>query len=267
MSSLSEVLGELGDLQGREQDFCVLTVVRAQAATAAKAGHKAIVTSDGELRGFVGGMCVQGAARRAAAEALRTGRPKLIRVKPSDEVQGTADRDGVELHKSGCPSRGTVDLFIEPVKRPPRLLLIGSSAVAVALARHAPLLGYATRLLSGSKDLPADLPDAVDAVPGLAAAQAAGLRAEDYVVVATQGQRDLSALQLALATPAAYVALVASKKKTRHLLAKLDRGKLTARQIKRLKYPAGLDIKGVEPAEIAISILAEIISRRRQPQD
>lgn len=265
MSGLREMLGEISELRTEHQDFCVLTVVRSEAATAAKAGHKAIVTAAGELRGFVGGGCVQGAAKRAAAEALRTGRAKLIRVKPGDQVKEAQDRDGVELHKSGCPSRGTVDLFVEPVKRPPQLLVLGASAVALALANHGMLLGYAVTVMAPVKKTPADLRTEVAYVGSLAASKAPELREEDYAVVATQGQRDLDALQLALASKADYVALVASIKKSRHLLARLDRAKLPARRVKRLKYPAGLDIKGVEPAEIAVSILAEIIERRRRP--
>ena len=160
-----------------------------------------------------------------------------------------------------------MDLFVEPVKRPPQLLVLGTSAVAQALANHATLLGYAVTMMAPAKKAPAGLAKGIAYVGSLAASKAPALREEDYAVVATQGQRDLDALQLALASKAEYVALVASIKKSKHLLGRIDREKLPARRIKRLKYPAGLDIKGVEPAEIAVSILAEIIERRRRPAE
>jgi xanthine dehydrogenase accessory factor len=85
-----------------------------------------------------------------------------------------------------------------------------------------------------------------------------------YVVVASHGNYDETALQAALPSKAAYVALVASKKRAEAVRTYLREAGLTEEQIARLKFPAGLDIGAVTPSEIALSILAEIVQARRR---
>jgi xanthine dehydrogenase accessory factor len=88
--------------------------------------------------------------------------------------------------------------------------------------------------------------------------------AEDWVAVATQGKRDREALIAALASAANYVAFVGSRRKAQVLSSQIrEQGALGADKLARLKAPAGLDIHAIEPAEIALSIIAEIIARRR----
>ena len=85
-----------------------------------------------------------------------------------------------------------------------------------------------------------------------------------HVVVASHGNYDEDMLVAALQSEALYVALIASKKRANAILQYLSETNLTGEQIARLKYPAGLDFGAVTPEEIAFSILAEIIQRRRQ---
>ena len=245
-------------LRAAGKSFCVATVVRSRAATAAKAGAKAIVAADGEIFGFIGGGCVAAAARRAAAAALAENAARLIRVKPGDEVFAAVDEDGVELHKSGCPSRGSIDLFIDPMHSPPLLAIFGSSPVAQDLAALAVCAGLRARLARGGGNLPAAVEIAVDSESLLG-----GIGARDFVVVATQGEGDLSALKNALASAAGYAAMVASPAKARFLRAALLESGVAAARVEALHAPAGIHIHAIEPAEIAISILAEIVRWRR----
>ena len=244
-------------LRAAGKSFCVATVVRSRAATAAKAGAKAIVAADGEIFGFIGGGCVAAAARRAAAAALAENAARLIRVKPGDEVFAAVDEDGVELHKSGCPSRGSIDLFIDPMHSPPLLAIFGSSPVAQDLAALAVCAGLRARLARGGSP-PAAVEIAADSESLLA-----GIGARDFVVVATQGEGDLSALKNALASAAGYAAMVASPAKARFLRAALLESGVAAARVAALHAPAGIHIHAIEPAEIAISILAEIVRWRR----
>ena len=90
------------------------------------------------------------------------------------------------------------------------------------------------------------------------------LRANSYVVVASHGNYDELALEAFLPSKAAYVALVASKKRTQAIRSYLAQDGVSDELLARLKYPAGLDIGAVTPAEIALSILAEIIQVHRR---
>jgi xanthine dehydrogenase accessory factor len=256
-----DVIPLIARLKEAGESFCVATVVRTEHATSAKAGAKAVVLPDGAIKGFMGGSCVQRSIRETAAEVLREGKPRLIRVKPKDEVVSAVDVDGTELHKSSCPSGGTVDIFVEPMRPSPRLVVCGASPVAVAVADLGRRLGYRIVAAALADDLAAFAPED-QKIAGFGLAEI-GLAADDYVVVATQGKRDREALAAALITEARYVAFVGSRRKAEVLKTQIAEQGIAAEKIARLKAPAGLDIHGIEPEEIALSILAEIVARRR----
>lgn len=258
----AEIMDRINDLRSRNQEFCVVTVVRTANVTSAKAGAKALVTSSGEMFGFVGGGCVTGAVKRVTGEVMASGKPRLIRVKPKEDVLEQLDADGVELHKSSCPSGGTVELFIEPMLMAPRCIVCGASPVAAALVALAKAMGYRT-VVAALKEDHERLPGADGYLAGFGL-DAVGPVTADHIVVSTQGKRDREALHAALSTDANYVAFVGSRRKAAALKAAIREKGLSAKKIDRLKAPAGLDIGAIEPEEIALSIMGEIVSRRRQ---
>jgi xanthine dehydrogenase accessory factor len=178
-------------------------------------------------------------------------------------VTSLADADGAPLYKSGCPSGGTVDILIEPWAPPLALALLGAGPVAEALARHARLMGW--RVIHGAAAEELGAVEADAAAPDFDLAPHA-LRDSDVAIVAAQGRRDLAALRAALLSPCAHVAMVASARKARALVAKLEAEGVPEAVTARLRSPAGLDLGGVDPEEIAVSIVAEIVqllARRR----
>ena len=260
----TEVFDAIDRLRAASRPFCVATVLRSVGATSAKAGAKAAVTEDGELIGHLGGGCVSGAVRKAAAAALADGEVRTIRVQPGETAAGARDASGVELYRSGCPSGGTVDILIEPYRPPPILAVVGASPVAAAIARLAALTGYRVAVVALPEDLER-LPAADFRVAGFDLSPVA-LGPDDFVVVAAQGRRDLDALRAALTSPAAHVAMVSSRRKARALTARLRDEGLSAERLGQVRAPAGLDLGGIDPEEIAVSVLAEVIrvkSRRR----
>lgn len=245
------------------ETFCVVTVVRARAATAAKAGAKAIIAQDGSITGYIGGGCARAAAVNAAVQALADGRTRLIRILPKDEVANEADEDGVSLHKSSCPSRGTLDLFIEPVRPPPLVVVVGGSPVASALASLAAALHYRV-LAAGAEEDSAKFGDTVQFRKEFDFVNETVVTQDDFVVVATQGQNDMQALRTALATTAKYVGMISSRAKAANLRSRLRTDNVSEQSIARLKAPAGLDIQAIDPEEIALSVMAEIVLHRRR---
>ena len=256
-----DLIDLIAELRQRQAEFCVVTVVRTQDATSAKAGAKAVVTGEGEIHGHIGGSCVQGATRSVAAEVLKSGMPRLIRVKPKERVVERLDADGVEQYKSGCPSGGTVDLFIEPMRRAPRLIVCGGSPVAVALAELGSAMGYRVAIAAQPEDH-GRFGDADELAEGFGLA-GLNVAERDYIIVATQGKGDRDALAAALSSPAEYVSLVGSRRKAEVLRARLREQGIGDNMLARLHAPAGLDIAAIEPNEIALSILAEIVRVRR----
>ena len=267
MNKPADVLDEMKALKASGEPFAVATVVRTVALTAAKAGAKALIRSDGTLSaGWIGGGCARAAVLKAAREALRDGKPRLVSVQPNAALQELGveagqSREGVEFARNMCPSQGTMDVFVEPVLPKPELLICGGSPIAIALGDLGKRLGFAIAIAAPAEDHDKFTePDRV--VVGFDLSRLAA--AERYIVIATQGRGDEVALAAALATPAQHVAFVGSRRKAealrRSLLAKgMDPSRLAA-----LRSPAGLNIGAVTPEEIALSILAEIVELRRR---
>ncbi len=253
----------LSTLRAQGVAFAIATVVRTVDATSAKPGAKAIVLADGTIaEGWIGGGCARSAVGKAGAAAIAEGRPQFISLRPEEllAAEGVApgeERHGVRFARNGCPSKGSMDVFVEPVLPQPRLVVFGAGPVALALCD-----------LAGRFDLHRTL-----AAPGLREgaveqvqdgfALEAGVTGQRFVVVATQGKGDEAGLRAALAAGADYVAFVGSRRKFATLAARLVSGGVDPAEVARVKAPAGLDIHAITPEEIALSILAEITVLRR----
>lgn len=236
--------------------FCVATVVRTADVTSAKAGAKAVVTEMGEILGHLGGACVKRAVISAGQQAIGSGETRLIRVKPSQKVVTLVDEDGAQVFKSGCPSGGTVDVLVEPYELPPMLVIFGNTPISRALAAHAALAGYRLAMPNEAEGMPDGARFDGDDISQL------GLGPRDFVVVASQGTQDLACLRAALNSPARRVSMIASRRKAETLCGKLLAEGMSEERINRLKSPAGLDINAIDPQEIALSVMAEIIQWR-----
>jgi xanthine dehydrogenase accessory factor len=239
-------------LRAQDEPFAFATIVRTAGATAAKPGAKALLSADGTIiHGWLGGGCTRGAVKRAALEALQSGAPQLVSVAPEDLLaeKGVAagdEVDGTKFARNGCPSRGSIDIFIEPCIPMPQLVVLGASPVAETLSNLAPQFHWTS----------------ISALPSGTDTPTAGR--QRVIVIATQGQGDFDALKQALGTPAAHIAFVGSARKFASLAEKLAAAGLPRADIDRVKAPAGLDIGAVTPEEIALSILAELVSVRRR---
>jgi len=265
----TDVLDELNALKAMGEPFAIATVVRTVSLTAAKAGAKALIRSDGTVSaGWIGGGCARAAVLKAARAALGDGRPRLVSVQPGDALQehGVAagqSKDGVDFARNMCPSQGTMDVFVEPVLPRPELLVCGATPVGVALADLGRRLGFLVAVAAPPEEH-AKFADIDIAISGYDLSRL--VAGERYIVIATQGKGDEAALAAALAVPARHVAFVGSHRKAEALRAALAAKGADPARIAALHSPAGLDIGAVTPEEIALSILAEIVEVRRRGQ-
>ncbi|MBL8584695.1 MAG: XdhC family protein [Rhizobiaceae bacterium] len=266
MTAHVDVLDVVSRLKAAQEPFALATVVRTVSVTAAKAGAKAIIRPDGRIEaGWIGGGCARGATLKAAREALADGRSRLISIRPENLLQEIGvlpgqDREGMRFARNMCPSKGTMDIFIEPVLPRPCLIVLGSSPVALALAGQAKPLGYQVTLAASLSDL-TEFADADEIVDGFGIEPRGD--APRYLVVSTQGKGDEAALKAALSVHADYHAFVGSRRKMAALREALVGQGFSAEAIDRVKAPAGLDLGAIAPEEIALSILAEIVQLRR----
>jgi len=266
MTRATDILDLISDMKQKGEPFALATVVRTVAATAAKAGAKAVIRPDGSVsEGWIGGGCARAAVLKAARESLLDGQPRLVSVQPPDVLQeqglhGGQERAGVRFADNMCPSRGTMDVFVEPVLPRPQIVVCGSSPVAVAIADLGRRVGFAVTVCAPEAEQGA-FAEADRRIQGFAMpVDEEGAR---FVVVSTQGRGDEAALQAALAVEADYVAFVGSRQKAETLKARLASRGVAPERLARLKAPAGLDLGAITPDEIAVSILAEIVAARR----
>ena len=151
MTKHVEVMELVAQLKAAEEAFVLATVVRTVSVTAAKAGAKAIIRPDGTIvAGWIGGGCARGAVLKAAREALADGEPRMVSVQPENllaelGVKPGENRDGVRFAQNMCPSKGTMDIFVEPVLPHPSLVILGAqpgravaggAGAATRLSRH-----------------------------------------------------------------------------------------------------------------------------------
>jgi xanthine dehydrogenase accessory factor len=269
MTAQVELMDLVAQMKAAEETFVLATVVRTVSVTAAKAGAKAVIRPDGTIvAGWIGGGCAKGAVLKAAREALADGEPRMVSVQPENllaelGVKPGETREGVRFASNMCPSKGTMDIFVEPVLPHPSLVILGASPVAFSLAAQARPLGYHVTLAAPAADLVAE-PDAHVIVDGFEPRDFN--QARRFVVVSTQGKGDEAALRAALAIEAEYHAFVGSRRKMAVLREKLIAAGVDAVAIEDVKAPAGLDLGAITPEEIALSILAEITVERRRGQ-
>jgi xanthine dehydrogenase accessory factor len=224
------------ELAAAREPFVTALVVRAQRPSSVTAGDCGLVRADGSIEGLVGGACAETSVRLHALRALETGDSQLLRIVPGDG-EGPAEEGAVTV-QNPCLSGGALEVFLEPCLPAPRLGVVGETPVAQALATVGTPLGF-------------------DVGVGVTDDDAA-------VVVASHGRDEEAALERALLAAVPYVGLVASRKRGASVLEELrTRGAVQEAEVERIRTPAGLDIGARTAEEIALSILAEIVSTRR----
>lgn len=232
----SEQVRRADELTAAREPFVTAIVVRAQRPSSVTAGDSAVIRSDGTIEGFVGGACAETSVRLHALRALETGEPLVLRIVPGDS-EGPAEEGAVTV-QNPCLSGGALEIFLEPRVPAPRVGVVGDTPIALALVSLGERLGYDVRKDPSEEDV--------------------------ALVVASHGRGEEEALEGALRAGVPYVGLVASRRRGAAVLEELrSRGGVSEAEVSRVRTPAGLDIGARTPEEIALSILAEVVSVRR----
>jgi len=255
-----ELLALASTLAAREEAFALITVVRREPPSSVRVGDAALVTQNGSCHGWVGGGCTQSSVVREALRAIADGEPRLLSLSAEP---GSERRAGVVPLAITCASGGTVDLYVEPVVPAPRLVLFGISPAARALVRIGHAMGYRVDIVDPEAD-PAAFPHAERVLPQI---EAQALAQGAYVLVATMSEDDADAIETALRSAPSYLGLIASRTRFAELRERLLRRGLSPAALSQIAAPAGLDIGARTPEEIALSIMAQMVERRRQTRE
>lgn len=249
--------GEIAAALARGEAGALLTVVKIYGAAPCAPGTKLFVRDDGSVLGTFGGRQTDARARADGLQALASGQTGLLTYHLDPE-------GGESVGSCGA----TLEIFVEPVRPEPRLILAGSGYVAQALTRLATSIGWRVSLLDDRSEFvqSAALPDnvtlTVGDIPELLPTLAPD--AMTALVIVTRGHKvDQEALETALTTAAGYVGMIGSPSKVRTIFRKLLRKGVTPEALERVHAPVGLDLGAKTPDEIALSIAAELLMWRR----
>ncbi len=256
-----EFFSKAHELTRKGVPFATATVVRAEAPTSGKPGDRAIITADGVMVGWIGGSCAQPTVVKEAIKALSADSSTLIRLSANPESQ--KPRDGVADLPMTCFSGGTLEIFIEPHLPRPRLLIVGELPVAQALAHLGKAMNY--HIVAVDVDGSGAMEHADEVVTQLSEI-GEQIRPNTYTVIATHGNYDELAIETALRARPNYVGVVASRKRLTSIREYLTLQGFSEDDLLPLKAPAGLDIGARRGDEIALSIMAEIVQRRREAE-
>ncbi|MCA9836260.1 MAG: XdhC family protein [Trueperaceae bacterium] len=268
-----DTLERIFQLKQSGERFAIATVVARRPPVSSQLGDKAIIFEDGRLEGFIGGACSREIVRKQALEVLDLERSRLVRISP-DPIAETSNANHDEICvPMTCASEGAVDIYLEPYTEKKRMLIVGASPIAIALARQADLQGYELTLVFEKQeidtinfaleDLKLELVD-IDALKDWLNALPGKQKGNLEAVVASMGHYDEEALApLARANPR-YLGLVSSQKRGAKIIDLLLDIGIPKADVDRIKNPAGLDLAAKTPNEVAVSIVAEMIQLRRQ---
>lgn len=252
-----EVLTAAADALKRGEPAALVTVVRAQGSTPQRAGAKMLVYADGRTIGTIGGGCYESDAINQARGAIQSARPALLHFELNDDF----------AQENGLICGGRMDVHVDPLLPDPRLYIVGAGHVGFELGRIAGAAGFRIHVIDDREKFASAerFPGAdviVQPIPDWL--HRADIPASAFVVVVTRGHtHDLDAMRALAARDVRYLGLIGSRAKVARISSALLAEGLPAECLARIHAPIGFDIGAVTPAEIAISILAELIAVRR----
>jgi len=255
-----DVFDELVRLRALGQKSALATIVEVNGSIPSFQAAKLLVREDGSMIGTIGGGCVEAEVWNAAREVIATGKPRNMSFSLGQDA----------AYDNGLICGGQLQVFVECVTPEPSALIFGGGHISKSLCKVLDLAGFRTTVVDNRETYAnrERFPEAAeihaeeyeDVFPQLF------VNDSTYIVIVTRGHRDdMRVLRWAVATGARYIAMIGSKRKTISVIRELEKEGLPTAVFERIYAPMGFDIGATSPEEIAISVAAEMIAMRRNP--
>ena len=254
-----DIFEEIVALRQQGRKGAVATIVNVRGSVPSFETAKMLVRDDGSIVGTVGGGCVEADVWQAAREVMESEKPRTL----------TFDLNQNPKHDTGLVCGGTLDIFIEPVLPPASLYLFGAGHVAFSLYRTARNAGFDVTIVDDRETYAnrERFPEAKEVIAEDFEKAMARISPQEnsFIVIVTRGHRDdMRVLRWAVQTPARYVGMIGSKRKTITIFRELVKEGIPEHLFERVHAPVGFDIGAITPEEIAVAITAELIAARRK---
>lgn len=249
---MKDIYKSIIEIMQKGECASLATVVSKKGSTPARIGFKMLVLSNGDIIGTVGGGSIESETRNIALEVMQSRIPKLVSFDLNDE-------------NSICG--GKMDVFIEPIAPSEKLYIFGAGHVGYSLSKMAVMADFHVsivddreeyanreRFSEAHKIIVADFKDAF---------QQLEIDDNTFIVILTRGHAfDEIVLEWACQTNAKYIGMIGSKRKIQNIFNNLRQKGISDERLSRVHAPIGLNIGSETPAEIAVSIMAEMIQVR-----
>jgi xanthine dehydrogenase accessory factor len=256
-----DIYEEITRLRREGRRGALATIINVRGSIPSFHSAKMLVREDGSIAGTIGGGCVEAEVWEAAREVMKSEKPQSL----------TFNLNNNPKYDTGLVCGGTLEIYIEPVLPVATLYIFGAGHVAWNLYKVARLAGFDV-VVTDDRESYANrerFPDARDIYADEYERVMSQLAPNDssYIVIVTRGHRDdMRVLRWAAETPAKYVGMIGSQRKTIAIYKELEKEGIAAEKLARVYAPVGLDIGAITPEEIAVSIVAELIALRRGSQ-
>jgi xanthine dehydrogenase accessory factor len=255
-----DLYDEIVRLRKLGQKCAVATIVQVNGSIPSFESAKILVREDGSFMGTVGGGCVEAEVWNAAREVIETEKPRHLSFSLGQDA----------AYDEGLICGGQLNIFVEPVIPQPRAFIFGGGHVSKGISKIATLAGFSTSIIDNREAFAnaERFPEAEatyaeeyeDVFPKLP------VNSSSYIIIVTRGHRDdMRVLRWAVSTPAKYIAMIGSKRKTISVVHELEKEGIPRESFDKVFAPMGLEIGAEMPEEIAISVVAEMIAVRRAP--
>ena len=239
------------------QSYCFATIIEATLkGTPRKTGAKMIVFDDGSSWGSIGGGRNEKAAIAQCLKAIQNKKPLTV-------TYNYFGREG----ESVCG--GMMKVFIEPFTPREQLIICGAGHIALPLSVTAKMLGFMVTIIDNRQEYANKnrFPHVDKIIVGDHAEQLSriSIKPDSYVAIVTQGNEfDYECLKAVIKSDAGYIGVISSKPKRVKFFGRLKKSGIEGKYLKRVHIPMGIDIGAQTPEEIAVSIMAEIVSVRNK---
>jgi xanthine dehydrogenase accessory factor len=256
-----DLYAEIVRLRKAGQKCAVATIVQVNGSIPSYESAKMLIREDGSIMGTIGGGCVEADVWTAAREVIETEKPRHLTFSLGQDA----------AYDNGLICGGQLDIFVEPVTPEPRAYIFGGGHVSKSISKIANMAGFATVIVDDREAFANKerFPEADETYadeyenvfPKL------NITSSAYLVIVTRGHRDdMRVLRWAVGTPARYIAMIGSKRKTISVVKELVKEGIAREAFEKIYAPMGLEIGAETPEEIAISVVAEMIATRRSPK-
>jgi xanthine dehydrogenase accessory factor len=256
-----DVFDELVRLRALGQKCALATIVEVNGSIPSFKTAKLLVREDGSLVGTIGGGCVEAEVWNAAREVIQSGKPRTMSFSLGQDA----------AYDNGLICGGQLQVFVECISPQPAALVFGGGHISKCLAKVLDLAGFKVSIID-NREAYANrerFPEAseVHAAEYEEVFPRLSVNESSYIVIVTRGHRDdMRVLRWAIDTHARYIAMVGSRRKTIGVIKELEREGIPRTAFDRVFAPMGLEIGAISPEEIAISVGAEMIAVRRDPE-